>query len=161
MTTKESFMTSFQSAMGQVLQISMRSFWRYTRKRGLTMPQMFALRYIYYKGESNISDIAKELGVTGAAASQMLDRLVGQRLILRQEDPHDRRNKRLTLTQGGRGLLRESAESQCQWLDALFASMSPDELEKVTEAMDILTERTSDLVEAQPGNKSPREEPCQ
>ncbi len=148
MTTKESFMASFQSAMGQVLQVSMRSFWRYTKKRGLTMPQMFALRYIYYRGESNISDIAKELGVTNAAASQMLDRLVGQRLILRQEDPHDRRNKRLTLTEGGRDLLRESAGSQRRWLDNLFESMSPDEVEKITEAMDILMERTSDLVEA-------------
>ena len=145
MTKKELFLVSFQSAMGQVFQMSMRSFWRYIKKQKLTMPQMFALRYIYHKGKCNISDIAKELGVSSAAASQMLDRLVGQGLILRREDQHDRRNKNLTLAEEGRSLLRESVEAQRQWLDALVESMSSDEMERVTEAMDILARRTSEI----------------
>ncbi len=148
MTTKDSFLASFQAAMGQLIQVSMRSFWRYIKERGLTMPQMFALRYLYYRGESNISDIARELGVTNAAASQMLDRLVGQGLILRQEDPHDRRNKKLTLTEAGRLLLRESSQAQRAWLDELVKSMSQEELEKLSEAMDILAEKASALSDA-------------
>ena len=121
------------------------------------MPQMFALRYIYHKQECNISDIARELGVTSAAASQMLDRLVGQGFIMRQEDPHDRRNKRLTLTEKGHGLIRGSVEAQRQWLDALAESLSPGELEKLAEAMEILSEKTSRVMEAQFEKKPPRE----
>jgi len=157
MIAKESFTASIQSAMGQMLQLSMRSFWKYIKQQGLTMPQMFALRYIYHKQECNISDIARELGVTNAAASQMLDRLVGQGFIRRQEDPHDRRNKRLTLTEKGGSLIRESAGAQRQWLEALVASMSPDELEKLAEAMEILAKRTSSVIEAQFEKHPPRE----
>jgi DNA-binding MarR family transcriptional regulator len=145
MTTKDSFLASFQAAMGQLIQVSMRSFWKYIKKQGLTMPQMFAMRYIYHRGECNISDIARELGVTNAAASQMLDRLVGQGLILRQEDPEDRRNKKLTLTDKGRELLKDSTGAQRRWLDALVESLSQEELEKLAEAMEILAEKAAAL----------------
>ncbi len=145
MTEKDTFLASFQKAMGQLIQLSMRAFWRDVKRRGLTVPQMFAMRYLYYRGESNISELARELGVTNAAASQMLDRLVGQGYILRQEDPHDRRNKKLTLTDKGRELLKQSSIAQRRWLEALADSMSAEELEKLSEAMEILAERASEL----------------
>ncbi len=145
MTEKDAFLASFQKAVGQLIQVSMRLFWRDVKKRGLTVPQMFAMRYLYYRGESNISEIARELGVTNAAASQMLDRLVGQGIILRREDPDDRRNKKLTLTEKGRELLKQSAAIQRRWLEVLADNMSAEELKKLADAMEILAQRASEL----------------
>jgi DNA-binding MarR family transcriptional regulator len=147
--TKESFMAAFQAAVGQVVQIAMHIFWKDLKKRGLTMPQMFAMRYLYYRGESNISELARELGVTNAAASQMLDRLVGQGYILRLEDPQDRRNKKLTLTDKGRALLQESDKAQRRWLEALADAMSPEEMAELARAMEILADRASELSDAE------------
>ncbi len=52
-------------------------------------------------GKSGVSEIGGQMGVTNAAASQAVDRLVHLGLIERTEDPDDRRAKRLTLTQAG------------------------------------------------------------
>ncbi len=139
----ETFVSHFQRVMGRIFQASMHNFWRQLKAQGLTLPQMFALRYIYYKGPCHITDIARELGVTSAAVSQMLNRLVDQGLIVRQEAAHDRRHKQLTLTDKGRAVLEENARAQVRWLQDVAARLSDEERAKVIEAMEILEEKVS------------------
>ncbi len=137
----ETFVNHFQRVMGRIFQASMHHFWRRIKAQGLTLPQMFALRYIYYKGPCHIADIARELGVTSAAVSQMLNRLVDQGLIVRQEAAHDRRHKQLTLTDKGRAVLEENTATQVQWLRNIAARLSEEERAKVIEALDILEKK--------------------
>ena len=59
---------------------SMRHFLRYARESGLSMSQFGALFHIHRRGSSGVTDLGDHLGVTSAAASQMLDRLVQQGL---------------------------------------------------------------------------------
>ncbi len=122
----------------------MRNFWRYVKTRGLTIPQMFALRYIFYKGTCNISDIARELGVSSAAVSQMLNRLVDQGYIVRREDPRDRRNKQLILTDKGRAALEESAAAQSRWLTEVAEKLTEEEKANILEALNVLEEKLID-----------------
>jgi DNA-binding MarR family transcriptional regulator len=90
---------------------SMRDFHQFTRKSGLSMSQLNALFYIYHGGACGVSDLGEHLGVTSAASSQMIDRLVQLDLLQRSEDPLDRRNKCLALTDKGRAVIRESIEA--------------------------------------------------
>ncbi len=124
---------------------SMRNFLRFSKESGLTMPQIGALFRIFHKGNTAVSDVGEELGVTRAAASQMLERLVQQGLILRSEDPVDRRMKQIVLTGKGRQLLQESIRARQSWYEHLASALSASEKEQVMAALKLLIERTNQL----------------
>jgi DNA-binding MarR family transcriptional regulator len=119
---------------------SMRNFIFYLKERGLSMSQIGAL-FLIHKGSSSISDIAEELGVTNAAASQMLERMVQQDYILRTEDPNDRRVKQVVLTDHGRQIVRDSIAARQGWLDNLTQSLNDSEKEQIDAALNILIEK--------------------
>jgi len=125
----------------------MRSSWQYLKKQGISMPQMFALLYVHYHGEANISDIARELGVSPASASQLLDRLVRQGVIVRQAAPHDRRRKRIVLTQEGREIVRGHVRAHQAWIEALANRLNPEEQQLVIRALSLLAHHAEDIVE--------------
>lgn len=62
------------------------------------------LRLITHSGKQSIGQIARFLGVSDPAASQLADALVRQKLILRNVDPNDRRTAYLRLTASGKKL---------------------------------------------------------
>jgi DNA-binding MarR family transcriptional regulator len=116
---------------------SMSNFILYSKESGLSMSQIGALFQIY-RGASRVSDIGDDLGVTSAAASQMLERLVQQQLITRTEDPHDRRVKQIVLTDRGRQVLTDTVHARQGWLDDLANTLSPDEKDQIMMALNIL-----------------------
>jgi DNA-binding MarR family transcriptional regulator len=120
---------------------SMSNFILYSKESGLSMSQIGALFHIY-KGPSGVSNLGDDLGVTSGGASQMLERLVHLQLILRTEDPHDRRFKHLVLTEKGRRTLDESIHAREGWLEELANNLSADEKEQVTAALRVLIEKS-------------------
>jgi DNA-binding MarR family transcriptional regulator len=130
---------------GVFMSNSMRHSLRYAKESGLSMPQIGALFRIFHRGNAAVSDIGEELGVTRAAASQMLERLVQQGLILRSEDPVDRRMKQLVLTSKGRQVLQESIRARQNWFEHLAGVLSASEKEQVMAALKLLIERANHL----------------
>jgi DNA-binding MarR family transcriptional regulator len=117
---------------------SMRGFIRFAKERGLSITQINTLVHLRHKGPCGVSDIGDELGVTSAAASQMLDRLVQQALILRTEDQRDRRLKQIALTDKGLEFLREGIDARQMWISQLSAALSPAEKEQVASALNLM-----------------------
>src|SRR3989337_3730822 len=70
---------------------SMREFVGWINRSDLSSSQIGALMRVYHRGECPISDIGEDLGITPAAASQMVDRLVQLGLLGREVDLKDRR----------------------------------------------------------------------
>jgi len=128
---------------------SMRRLLAYSKNSGLSMPQLGALLHIQRKGVAGVSEIGDDMGVTNAAASQMLERLVVQGLVARSEDPHDRRVKQIVLTPEGQRRFQESLQVRQGWLDNLADHLSPNERGQVTSSLQILIERANQL-EAEP-----------
>lgn len=126
---------------------SMRDFHRFTRESGLSMSQLNALFRIYHGGVCGISDIGEHLGVTSAASSQMIDRLVQLDLLQRSEDPLDRRNKSLALTDKGRALIADSIEARRRWLEDLTRTLAPDQQAAIASALTTLTLAAQQLEE--------------
>jgi DNA-binding MarR family transcriptional regulator len=124
---------------------SIRNFICYARESGLSMSQLGALFHIHHKGSRGVTDLGDHLGVTSAAASQMLDRLVQQDLILRSEDPDDRRVKRILLTDKGLQVLQQSIRARQVWLYDLAETLSDSEKEAVITALDTLIDRANHL----------------
>jgi len=124
---------------------SMHKFMFYAKERGLSMPQIGALFQIQRRGVLNVSDIASESGISNAAASQMLDRLVQLGLVGRSEDPNDRRGKQIVLTEKGEQIRQESIRARQGWMQFLVEQLMPAEREQVAAALDLLIERSRQI----------------
>lgn len=124
---------------------SMRNFISYARKSGLSMSHIGALFHIHREGICGVTELGNHLDVTSAAASQMLERLVQQELILRTEDPKDRRGKQIVLTDKGNRVLEEGIRARQSWLDDLTETLSDGEKETIMVALNILIDKARNL----------------
>jgi DNA-binding MarR family transcriptional regulator len=105
------------------------------------MSQLGALMHIHQEGCTGVSNLGDRLGVSSAAASQLLERLVQQDLVFRTEDSEDRRVKQLILTDKGKQLLHESLNARLGWIDEFSASLSASEKEQLAASFNILIEK--------------------
>jgi DNA-binding MarR family transcriptional regulator len=144
MDAKDPFVNKFQELIGIFMHRSVKGFLLYSKKSGLSMSQIGVLFHLS-KRSSDVSDLGDGLGVSNAAASQMLDRLVHQGLIVRSEDPIDRRAKMIVLTEEGRRVLEESVDARQIWLNELAAILTPAEKEQIMLAIDILIRKSNQL----------------
>ena len=103
----------------------------------LSLVQFHILRHIRY-GARSVSDLAERQQISRPAISQALDQLVERGLVSRKEDPDDRRFVQLDLTESGDTLLNDVFGKNRQWMAVKMARLSPEELEAVIRAMDIL-----------------------
>jgi DNA-binding MarR family transcriptional regulator len=124
---------------------SMHHFMALAKENGMSMSQIMTLFRIQHKGARGVSDIGDELGITSAASSQMLERLVQQGLITRSEDPQDRRMKQIVLTDKGNEKICASIKARQEWMENLIATLSPAEQEQVLQTFQILVERAHQL----------------
>ncbi len=93
---------------------------------------------VFIEGKCGVTELGNHLDVTSAAASQMLERLVQQELILRTEDPKDRRGKQIVLTDKGNQVLEEGIRARQKWLGDLTETLSEGEKETIMGALNIL-----------------------
>ncbi len=128
-----------------IMRQSMRRFILFLKGRGFSMSQMGTLMFLHRHQSCAVSDIGEYLGVTAAASSQLLNRLVDEGLIERQESPQDRRVKLIVLTPVGHQVIKESIQTRKSWLDQLMASLSEEEQQLVDAASNLLIEKISRL----------------
>jgi DNA-binding MarR family transcriptional regulator len=119
---------------------SMRDFKRFMDATALSFSQINILMRLVHGGSTGVSEIGSQLGVSNAAASQAVDRLVLLDLIERTEDPEDRRAKRLVLTQKGRTLIEEGVEARSKWIESLTDALTPEQQNMIISALTLLTE---------------------
>lgn len=124
---------------------SMRNFIHYAKDNGLSLSQCGALFHLHHMGRAGVTDVGDHLGVSSAAASQMLDRLVQQNLILRSEDPGDRRVKQIMLSEKGNQILEGGICARISWLEEVFDNLSPTDKEHIAKALDALIEKANQL----------------
>jgi DNA-binding MarR family transcriptional regulator len=127
---------------GVFMSTSMGTFLQFAKEQGLSVPQIGVLFHINSRGTCGVSDIGDDTGVTSAAASQMLDRLVQNGLVERREDPDDRRAKQIVLTERGRRVLRGSMEARQRWFAALADVLSPHERDQAIATLQTLVARS-------------------
>jgi DNA-binding MarR family transcriptional regulator len=143
----------FVATLQQWIEVSMhrsiRNFICFSRESGLSMSQLGALFHLHHRGSSGVTDLGDHLGVTSAAASQMLERLAQQDLIVRTEDPNDRRVKQVLLTAKGLQVLQESIRARQRWLYDLAEALSDAEKEASITALAVLIDKANNL--GQPG----------
>jgi DNA-binding MarR family transcriptional regulator len=121
------------------MQRSMRDFRKFMDETDLSFSQINILMRLVHGRIIGVSEIGEQLGVTNAAASQAVERLVQLGLIERTEDPGDRRAKRLALTQKGRALIEQGIEVRSQWVETLTDALTSEEQSMIISALTLLT----------------------
>jgi len=144
MRSTDPFVSTLQTWIDIFMRRSMQNFILYSKESGLSMSQIGALFHIHRESRG-VSDLGDHLGITKAAASQMLERLVQQKLILRSEDAHDRRSKHIVLTEKGSRTLQESMDARQEWLNDLATTFSANEKEQIISALNILIKKAEQV----------------
>ncbi len=137
------FIVSFHEWIEVFMRNSMHSFILYSKESGLSMSQIGAMFHIL-RGSGGVCDIGEDLGIT-SAASQVMERLAQQGLILRSEDPLDRQAKKMVLTEKGQQVLHASICCHQRWLNRLADILSPPEQEQIVAALTLLIEKNAQL----------------
>lgn len=117
-----------------------RDFKRFMDETGLSFSKVNVLMRLFHGRNCGVSGIGEEMGVTNAAASQAVDRLVQLGMIERTEDPDDRRSKRLALTQKGCTLVESGIKARSQWIKDLAVTLTMEQQQTIISALTILTE---------------------
>ena len=118
----------------QLIRVEMR------RGRGsdISVPQFRSLTFIQRNPDSSLSNLAEHLGLTLPSVSKLVDGLVKQKLVIRQESAVDRRRLTLVLTQAGASIVNSSRAGAQANLAKKLSCLSEDELETISKAMQFL-----------------------
>ena len=103
----------------------------------LTEEQFQILRRIR-KGSTSVSTLAVAGQTSRSAVRKAVDALVRRGLVTRSQDPSDRRNIPLALTNEGRRAMDGIFTEAEAWLSTHFESISQEELETLLLGMKIL-----------------------
>lgn len=115
----------------------------------LAMSQVKLLLLIAHPHRTfKVTDVAQFLGVTNAAASRAIDRLVQRGLVDRTISKEDRRAVDLALTPASRDLLDRFTEARNRELLKLLGGYPEDQLRQVVTLLDELSVRLLDVEKA-------------
>lgn len=145
MISSSELIQTIRQFMDFAMHHSMRERGHFAKATGLSMPQFGILMQLHYRRDCGISDLSDRFDITNAAASQLVDKLFQSGLIQREEDPQDRRAKRLNLTEKGRALIQKGIEERYRWVDQLVGKLTADQRTQLGEALMILTEAAREL----------------
>lgn len=93
----------------------------------ITMPQLIILDFLDKRGELKMTDLAHEMGVTTAAMTGIVDRLVRYGYAVRVDEPNDRRIVRIKTTAKGSSLVKKINQQRRDMIIDIFGKLSQSE----------------------------------
>jgi DNA-binding MarR family transcriptional regulator len=124
----------------------------------LSFTQIKALCALDDAGEErSVGALAEALGTSLAAMSRAVDGLYERGLVGREEDPADRRMKRVRLTDEGRSVPTALAEGRLTALAELIESFDEEEERALAAALDLIVTRRAEIAALRP--EHPEETP--
>lgn len=130
----DDLVTALLTASRALVGVSARSL--ATVEDTVTIAQFRSLVILSSKGPSTLAALAGELGVTASTAQRQIDRLVGQELVTRRENPTDRREVVIAITTAGKRIVDTATKRRRKAIAAIVANMSPVDSDALIEALD-------------------------
>jgi DNA-binding MarR family transcriptional regulator len=145
MASKDPFLSVLHDWIGIFIHRSTRGHVRYAREKSLSRSMLGTLHFLRHHGNAGVSDLGEHLGVSNAASSQMVERLVEEGLLERVEDQEDRRMKKISLTEKGLDVLKDSINARLSWIEDLAQEFNPEEKDQITTAIQIMIDKVREL----------------
>ncbi|MFI6317381.1 MarR family winged helix-turn-helix transcriptional regulator [Nonomuraea sp. NPDC050556] len=112
----------------------------------LTMRQLKVVMLLSFTGSASGQDLAANLGVGLGTVTGIVDRLVGHGLVSRHEDPHDRRVRRIELTDQGRTLVEQINDTGTQSFRRIMERLDTDTLRALDDVTTKILQAAEDLI---------------
>jgi len=113
---------------------------RMAQQLGLTISEINTLYGLSVATTLNVSQIAKRTGLSKAAASQLIQRLVEEGLLERRESLHSRREKQISLTQKGQIISRQFDQAILDEITRVFQPVPPKLLTRLNHLLEEVLE---------------------
>ena len=111
----------------------------------LTIGQLKSLFFIGFEGSTNVSRLAEALGVTPPNITGIVDRLVEQGLVSRQENPENRRMTLLKLTEKGNQTLNKLRINELSHISTILNKLTVEELSALVQGLSALVRVTKQI----------------
>lgn len=93
-----------------------------------TRAQLGILFCVFYSGPHTIKELSERFGMTPSAITQIVNSLVDDGLLSRQEDEKDRRKLHISLTLKGKKKIESIKKSRMKSFAQMFQSLSDSDL---------------------------------
>ena len=106
---------------------------------GITIVQSWVLFYLSTQKSSSLKEIAAAVQLDSPVVTGLIDRLVKEDLVVREEDPEDRRSLKISLTPRGRQIVAEIAptvDEYNQRIKSIITENDADAFERALEALE-------------------------
>ncbi len=121
----------------------------------LSFTQLKALCAIETDGEErSVKALAESMGVSLPAMSRAVDGLFERGFVHRDEDPADRRMKRVRLTDAGRKVPLALNEARLSALQELISSLQSEEAQALEHALSLILARRAEIAAYRPDDRS-------
>ena len=127
-----------------------REFLQQVAELDLSLTQLKILSHLYelpvpVEGDEpqllSVKEVGEQLGISLPATSRSIDPLVKRRLVVRHEDPLDRRVKRVRLTSRGEAAVGRLFATRVASIEAMLAKFTDSEREKLADALGEISSR--------------------
>ena len=113
----------------------------------LTMQQLRVLLLLARHDAIAMQELTRNLGVSTATVTGLVDRLAAHGYVTRREDEADRRIRRLSLTAEGRRVSTEILDAGARYQRRLLERLDAETLDMVETVLDRLTTVAREVVE--------------
>lgn len=128
MNEKENLITEIMKLQDRMSRLSLQYKSVNFTKLDVTMDQLKSLIFVQLRGSSNLRHLAEELGITPANMTGIADRLSASGLVNRRQNPEDRREQLLELTDEGEELLNALRDRMIKEESEILNHLNSEEL---------------------------------
>ena len=107
-------------------------------RNDMSMPQFFCLWILSKCGKLRMSELAVNLSLSYASATNLINRLSDAELVNRYDDPEDRRVVIVELSKKGQALTDAVRTRHMAEMMSKFESLSPEQIDTMLKGMDLL-----------------------
>ncbi|WP_299266690.1 MarR family transcriptional regulator [uncultured Psychrosphaera sp.] len=111
-----------------------------SKTSGLTSPQLLIMLEIDKVSGINSSQVAKNINLSPATITNILDRLENKELVLRIRNTEDKRKVGLYLTENGKALLLKAPQALQEHFIDNYSNLAPWEQSQMLSSMERLAE---------------------
>jgi DNA-binding MarR family transcriptional regulator len=134
--TVEALAAELHGLWRRILRGSTKGLYALLAELDLSMTQMKTLHTLTEcEREITVKELAEELSMSLPNASRTVDNLLQRGLLERREDEHDRRMKRIAVTDAGRDALQRIETARLQGLESWATSLSPEQRQTLLDAL--------------------------
>lgn len=140
MTGPETIYVQYSSLIGQLI----RKLNVLNREQkvcyGLTLSQCYTIETLGQRGNRNMKELSHDMGVSISSMTRVVDVLVRDDILTRQENPNDRREVRITLTEKGLDLFAKLKQCSETYSKAILDLIPREKRQMVLKSLELTIE---------------------